>query len=98
LPEAVTVWDCYFLEKGASVRPSGVIYDRAGSAFAESVPADFDFDGVFTGADLFHVSGITLVLSGSCAEITKKAILTAKTHGVTISFNMNYRGKLWQRC
>lgn len=87
----------YFLEKGASVRPSGVIYDRAGSAFAESVPADFDFDTVFTGADLFHVSGITPVLSESCAEITKKAILTARAHGVTISFDMNYRGKLWQQ-
>lgn len=85
----------YYLETGASVRPSNVIYDRSGSAMAEATIDDFDFDIIFKGVDLFHVSGITPVISETCAEITLEALKAAKKNNVTVSFDLNYRAKLW---
>lgn len=85
----------YYLENGASVRPSGVIYDREGSAIAEANSEEFDFDKIFEQADLFHISGITPVISNHGAELTKAAMKAAKAHGVTVSFDLNYRAKLW---
>ena len=55
----------YYCEPGASMRPSKVIYDRAGSAIAEANPEDFDFDAIMKGADWFHWSGITPAISDS---------------------------------
>ena len=57
----------YYLETGASMRPSKVIYDRAGSSIAEASPADFDFDAIMEGADWFHWSGITPAISDASA-------------------------------
>ncbi len=85
----------YFLETGASMRPSKVIYDRANSAIAEADIKDFDFDEVFKGKDWFHWSGITPAISPKAAEITKLACQAAKKHGVTVSVDLNYRKKLW---
>ena len=85
----------YFLENGASVRPSSVIYDRADSAITKASPEEFDFDSVFENADLFHVSGITPVLSPNARDITFAALKSAKKHSVCISFDLNYRAKLW---
>lgn len=85
----------YYLENGASLRPSSVIYDRAYSSFASSSADEFDFDEIFENADLFHISGITPVLSPGCAAITLKALESAKAHNVLISFDLNYRAKLW---
>lgn len=85
----------YFLETGASMRPSKVIYDRANSAIAEATSADFDFDAIMKGADWFHWSGITPALSAPSAEITKLACEAAKRHGVTVSVDLNFRKKLW---
>ena len=85
----------YFLENGASVRPSNVVYDRMDSSITEADLEDFDFDSIFEGADLFHVSGITPVLSENVAVITKMALEKAKEHGVMVSFDLNYRAKLW---
>lgn len=85
----------YFLEQGASVRPSSVIYDRAGSSFTEAVPSEFDFDEIFAGADLFHISGITPVLGQESGELARYAVKKAKEHGVKISMDLNYRAKLW---
>ena len=87
----------YFLEKGASQRPSKVIYDRAHSAIAEAVPADFDWQKVFDGADWFHVTGITPALSDNAAEITLAAAAAAKKAGLKVSCDLNYRKKLWSR-
>ena len=87
----------YFLEKGASQRPSKVIYDRAHSAIAEAVPADFDWDKIFSGADWFHFTGITPALSDNAAEITLLAVKAAKKAGVKVSCDLNYRKKLWSR-
>ena len=85
----------YFLETGASMRPSKVVYDRSNSAIAEAVPADFDFDKIMEGADWFHWSGITPAISDSAAEITKLACQAAKRHNVKVSVDLNFRKKLW---
>ncbi|MBR5712607.1 MAG: sugar kinase [Lachnospiraceae bacterium] len=85
----------YFLETGASVRPSKVIYDRAHSAIAEAKPEDFDFDAAFEGADWFHFTGITPAISDTAAEVAKAALIAAKKHGLTVSCDLNYRKKLW---
>ncbi|MCG8483485.1 MAG: sugar kinase [Clostridia bacterium] len=85
----------YFLETGASMRPSKVIYDRAGSAIAEADVSDFDFDKIFESADWFHFSGITPALGDKAAELTKQALIAAKKHNVTVSVDLNYRKKLW---
>ena len=87
----------YFLEKGASQRPSKVIYDRAHSSIAEADPSDFDWKEIFKGADWFHFTGITPALGGKLVQICKEACIAAKKHGVKISCDLNYRGKLWTR-
>lgn len=85
----------YFLENGASVRSSSVLYDRKNSSIAEAKAEEFDFDKIFENADLFHISGITPVLSNNAAEITLKALKSAKSKNVIVSFDLNYRSKLW---
>lgn len=85
----------YYLEKGASVRPSKVIYDRAGSAIAEADLSDFDWYKVFEDADWFHFSGITPALGDGVARITLEAVKAAKKAGVTVSCDLNYRKNLW---
>ena len=87
----------YYLETGASMRPSKVIYDRAHSAIAEADPADFDFDAIMEGADWFHWSGITPAISDKAAELTRLACEAAKRHGVTVSVDLNFRKKLWTK-
>lgn len=87
----------YYLEKGASQRPSKVIYDRSYSAFANSANCDYDWDNVFSNATWFHFSGITPALSDSLANICLHACQTAKDKGITISCDLNYRAKLWNK-
>ncbi len=87
----------YFVEKGASQRPSKVIYDRAGSSIAEAEPSDFDWKKIFEGADWFHFTGITPALGGKLPEICLMACKEAKRQGLTVSCDLNYRGKLWTR-
>ncbi len=87
----------YFLEKGASQRPSKVIYDRAGSSFAKAAPEDFDWERIFDGADWFHFSGITPALGDSMAEICLQACKAAKERNITISCDLNYRSNLWSK-
>ena len=87
----------YFVEKGASQRPSKVIYDRADSAIAQAEPADFDWDAIFEGADWFHWTGITPALGGNLPQICLEACKAAKAKGITISCDLNYRNKLWTR-
>lgn len=85
----------YYCETGASMRPSNVIYDRAGSSIAEALPSDFDFDSIMSGADWFHWSGITPAISDNAAELTRLACEAARRHGVTVSVDLNFRKKLW---
>ena len=87
----------YYLETGASMRPSKVIYDRAHSSISEADAADFDFDAIMEGADWFHWSGITPAISDKAAELTRLACEAAKRHGVTVSVDLNFRKKLWTK-
>lgn len=85
----------YFVEKGASQRPSKVIYDRAGSSIALARKGDFDWDKIFEGADWFHFTGITPALGGENPEICLEACKAAKAKGIKVSCDLNYRKKLW---
>lgn len=87
----------YYCEKGASQRPSKVIYDRAASAIAEADPSDFDWDAIFEGAEWFHFTGITPAISDKAATITLEACKKAKEKGVQVSCDLNFRKKLWSR-
>jgi 2-dehydro-3-deoxygluconokinase len=85
----------YFLELGASPRASSVLYDRAGSAISMIKPGEVDWTKVFTGSKHFHMSGITPALSASASEVTVEALKAAKKAGCTVSYDLNYRKKLW---
>ena len=84
----------YFVEFGASPRPTRVIYDRAGSAASHMQPTDFDWSQL-SQVRWLHLTGITPALSLSCLETCRHAAATAQTAGVPLSFDINYRGKLW---
>ena len=86
----------YFLEMGASVRASKVIYDRLNSAIATTEPQEFNWNEIFQGTTWFHWTGITPAISQNLAEICLEAVKVAKKNGITISCDMNYRSKLWQ--
>jgi len=85
----------YFVEKGASQRPSKVIYDRKYSAISMANREDFDWNKIFDGADWFHFTGITPALGDNMADICEDACKAAKAKGVTISCDLNYRKNLW---
>lgn len=85
----------YFLEPGAGLRPSSITYDRAGSAFALSVPDAFDFAGALQGAALLHLSGITPALGPDGVALARAAIACAQAADVPICFDGNYRALLW---
>jgi 2-dehydro-3-deoxygluconokinase len=87
----------YFLETGASMRASQVVYDRADASIAEAEISDFDFDKIFDGAVWFHTTGITPALSDKAAALTEAALKAAKAKGVTTSIDLNYRKKLWSK-
>ena len=85
----------YFAELGAAPRASSVLYDRSQSAISKITPGKIDWTATFQGARWFHVSGITPALSSSAAEVTAEAIRAAKKAGLTVSYDLNYRSKLW---
>lgn len=85
----------YYLETGDSLRPSKVIYDRKDSSISLAKAEEFDFDGIFRGADWFHWSGITAAISANAAECVRQACISARKAGATISCDLNFRSKLW---
>lgn len=85
----------YFAELGAAPRASSVLYDRAHSAMSLVVPGTIDWRRAFDGARWFHVSGITPALSASAAAVTAEALAAAKAAGLTVSYDLNYRSRLW---
>ncbi len=87
----------YFLEHGASIRPSKVVYDRAHSAITQATLETFDWEAIFQNAHWFHITGITPALGPQLAEISLKAVKTAQKMGLTVSCDLNYRKKLWSR-
>ena len=87
----------YYCEKGASQRPSKVIYDRAGSSIATAKKQDFDWSNIFDKVNWFHFTGITPALSDDTAEIVLQAVKIAKEKGIIISCDLNFRKKLWSK-
>lgn len=85
----------YFVEFGASPRASSVLYDRANSAISMVQLGEIDWAKIFSGSKHFHLSGITPALSASAAEVTAEALKAAKKAGCTVSYDLNYRKKLW---
>jgi 2-dehydro-3-deoxygluconokinase len=86
----------YFLETGANQRPSRVIYDRDGSTISQTRADAYDWNQIFEGADWFHVTGITPAISEAAAQATVNAVQKAKASGLTVSCDLNFRGKLWK--
>ena len=87
----------YFVEKGASQRPSRVVYDRADSSIATAKREDFDWAKIFEGAEWFHFTGITPALGGEMPAVCLDALKYCREHGITVSCDLNYRGKLWTK-
>ncbi|GAU75553.1 sugar kinase [Fusibacter sp. 3D3] len=85
----------YYLEKGASQRPSKVIYDRMYSAISMANPKEFDWDRILEGATWFHTTGITPALSEQCIAITREALKKCKEKNISVSCDLNYRKNLW---
>jgi 2-dehydro-3-deoxygluconokinase len=85
----------YFAELGAAPRASSVLYDRAASALSRVTPGSIDWSTVFRGSRWYHVSGITPALSESAAKVTAESLIAAKKAGLTVSYDLNYRSKLW---
>lgn len=85
----------YFMSTGAVRRPSEILYDRAGSAFADAPADSLDWTKVLTGAAWLHLSGITPAVSPGAAEAALRAVNAATGMGVKVSFDGNYRAQLW---
>ncbi len=85
----------YFFEKGASVRGTNVVYDRAGSSLATSTADEYDWAKVFEGVDYFYFSGITPAISKDLQQAVLAACAYCQTHNITVACDMNYRGKMW---
>lgn len=85
----------YFLETGASQRPSAVIYDRAHSSITSLDSNALDADAIFDGAQWFHFTGITPALGPGPAATTEMLAKAAKTRGLRVSCDLNFRAKLW---
>ncbi|TDN90353.1 2-dehydro-3-deoxygluconokinase [Salegentibacter sp. 24] len=86
----------YFLEAGAINRPGKVIYDRENSAFSAIDPEWFNWREIFKDCHWFHWSGITPAISANAAKVILHALKLAKSKGIKISGDLNYRGNLWQ--
>lgn len=85
----------YFLEAGASQRASNVIYDRAGASAALIQPGQVDWAAAFAKASWYHVTGITPALSASACAVCRESLVAARSAGLSVSFDLNYRKKLW---
>ncbi|PTQ08217.1 2-keto-3-deoxygluconate kinase [Sphingomonas oleivorans] len=86
----------YFLSQGASLRPSDIVYDRADSLFALMPPESWDWPALFNGCGWLHLSGITPALGPGPAQAALAAARAAKSAGMRISFDGNYRARLWE--
>lgn len=87
----------YYYLPGGPIRPAEVVYDRAGSAFAEAAPRDWDWDHLLDGAGWLHLSGVTPALGPKSAEAALEAATRARAAGIGVSFDGNWRGRLWER-
>ncbi len=91
-PNMATVYS----DRGQGVRPPVVFYNRANEAGALLKPGDFDWKGIFAeGVRWFHSGGIYAALSETTAELIVEGMQAAKAAGAVVSFDLNYRAKLW---
>jgi 2-dehydro-3-deoxygluconokinase len=86
----------YFLESGSNQRASKVTYDRAGSSIAAAKSGDFDWNAILEGASWFHISGVTPAISASAAALSLEAVKSARSKGIAVSCDYNYRKNLWR--
>jgi 2-dehydro-3-deoxygluconokinase len=86
----------YFLTPGAGSRPSDIVYDRAHSAFASARAQSIDWRALMSGADWLHISGITPALNAALSEKVRAVMHAARAAGVRVSFDANFRAKLWE--
>lgn len=86
----------YYLENGANQLPSKVIYDREFSSIATARPGSLDWKNIFNGYGWFHITGITPAISKSAMELSLESVKTAKSLGLTVSCDLNYRKNLWK--
>jgi 2-dehydro-3-deoxygluconokinase len=86
----------YFFTAGAGHRPSEVLYDREASAFALAAPDLIDWDALLQGAGWLHLSGIVAAVSPRAAQAARVAVRKARSHGLSVSFDCNYRATLWE--
>lgn len=87
----------YFVTSGAGLRATDVVYDRAHSAFADAPTDAWDWDTLLAGADRLHLSGITPALGPGPAAHALAAARAARARGVAVSFDGNFRARLWAR-
>ncbi len=85
----------YYLEQGAAIRGGKVIYDREYSSFSMLNPGEIDWSAAFDGVRWFHLSGISPAVSESAAAVCLEAVRKAKSLGITVSLDLNYRKNLW---
>jgi len=87
----------YFLEKGASQRPSKVVYDRANSAITLAAREDFNWTEILKDVEWFHFTGITPALGKNVTEICEDALKYCQKNNITVSCDLNYRKNLWSK-
>jgi 2-dehydro-3-deoxygluconokinase len=86
----------YFVAPGAGQRPTDVLYDRAHSAFADAASDAIDWNAALKGAQWLHVSGVTAAVSANGGKAALRAAQAARAAGVKVSFDANFRAKLWE--
>lgn len=86
----------FYLPKGKDLKNVSVIYDRKDSAFSRLQPGTIDWENILTGVTWLHVSAITPALGNNLFEVCKEAFEVASKQNISISFDLNYRAKLWQ--
>ncbi|MBI3910197.1 MAG: sugar kinase [Armatimonadetes bacterium] len=94
VPTALGRMGLYFIEQGALPRPTRVLYDRAHSAASTLSPTDVDW-AILDRVRHVHLTGITPALSATCSDTVSRAVREARARGCTVSFDVNYRGRLW---
>lgn len=85
----------YYFEKGTSVRPTSVVYDRAGSSIATAKRTEFDWPALLDGIDIFYFSGITPAISGELSGALQDALIYCRDHSIAVVCDLNYRKKMW---
>ncbi|WP_181307018.1 sugar kinase [Rufibacter sp. XAAS-G3-1] len=86
----------YYLPKGKDLKNAGVIYDRAGSAYADLTPGTINWDAVFEDVSWFHFSAICPALTQNVADVCAEALQAAADRKIFVSLDLNYRAKLWK--